>query len=867
MAFWTSNRQPDPYIELVATQTREMGTGEFARRTAAHAFERTTTGLIQEDTRIAEAEKEAGTFNDQWWVSGLTGLDLGNPKAMSQEEFKAAGYDRGGKIAYSPDMTEQRAQILAETFDRRQHESMMLDRNAAGFWRTAVGFGAGLLGNLPDPINLIPIGGATARGASMGARVARAAAEGFVGTAVADTVLLPEASRRGDNVDIGDFLLDTTFGSFFGGGIGAVGGLLHTRRVKSLSGQQADLAEALRGTGMEGGEAGRLAGGVVNVLADMPERSALIANVRQNLAGLDRVGAAKLMDKTMLALRDGENMDIARWGEELGLDIPALVTRRRQEAESSLTRARQAATPDVSELEMLVPEQSTQQEGLLASLNAGVNLEAPVRMVEAQPRFAGRSLWAVVKGPDRTALRQELVGAYDNVSTGWKINLTGSGVDHAVSSAKKSMDGMAHMEAVANLPGLIENAVLVESHADSKGQRLKAVHRMYAPLRLGDDIYAVKLTVKEAAEGMVAQIDDIHRLYDLKLEKKMPGDLRQPPDLAEASGKTGSTPGIPELRLRQLLEGVNDSEGQAFLKSLRVLSERPRLAADDVRGVVDGIAARNAAPVHVVQNVAELPESWRETAKRAEALYDPNTDTVWMVADNIESPERAAQVWAHEQIVHHGLRGMFDKEQRATVLESLWDSMGGMESRELRDIAERYGLDLDTLDGRLLAVEETLAVLAEKSKAKSLTKQEESLWRSLVEYITQALNDLLGRSGEGTLLKNADVNALLSRLGKHVLDGDNARLDRAAVTPDFRAPQPWPELDPPSLEEAARNEQTWSGREMDSVMAEAERLTQEGRAPEEDIRQSQAATAELERADTNEQAALSIVQCITASMA
>lgn len=108
---------------------------------------------------------------------------------------------------------------------------------------------------------------------------------------------------------------------------------------------------------------------------------------------------------------------------------------------------------------------------------------------------------------------------------------------------------------------------------------------------------------------------------------------------------------------------------------------------------------------------------------------------------------------------------MFDKEQRATVLESLWDSMGGMESRELRDIAERYGLDLDTLDGRLLAVEETLAALAEKSKAKSLTKQEESLWRSLVEYITQAFNDLLGRSGEGTLLKNADVNALLSRLG------------------------------------------------------------------------------------------------------
>ena len=45
---------------------------------------------------------------------------------------------------------------------------------------------------------------------------------------------------------------------------------------------------------------------------------------------------------------------------------------------------------------------------------------------------------------------------------------------------------------------------------------------MYAPMALGSDMYAVKLTVKEAQEGMVVEIEDVRKLYDLSLEKKMP---------------------------------------------------------------------------------------------------------------------------------------------------------------------------------------------------------------------------------------------------------------------------------------------------------------------------------------------------------
>lgn len=202
-------------------------------------------------------------------------------------------------------------------------------------------------------------------------------------------------------------------------------------------------------------------------------------------------------------------------------------------------------------------------------MNPGVDLDASVRVVTVRPRFEGKKLWELMKGHDKAVLRKEIVGAYVNADTGWRINLTGSGVDHAVSSAKKSMNGIAHMEAVASLPLLIESAMLVESHSDRKGQGLTAVHRMYAPMFLDGNMYAVKLTVKEAPEGMMAEIADIRRLYDVSLEKKMPGDLRQPPDLATTSGSAGSIPGTSGISLRSLLEDVNDSEGNRFFQQQR----------------------------------------------------------------------------------------------------------------------------------------------------------------------------------------------------------------------------------------------------------------------------------------------------------
>lgn len=183
-------------------------------------------------------------------------------------------------------------------------------------------------------------------------------------------------------------------------------------------------------------------------------------------------------------------------------------------------------------------------------LNEGVDLDAPVQVVTVQPRFTDKQLWEVMKGEIPAQLKKELSGTYKNTNTGWDISLSSKGIGHAISSASsRGSGGIPHMEAVANLPSLIQNAVLVESHKDGKNRGLKAVHRMYAPMQEGQHIYAVKLTVKEYPRGMVAEIEDIRKLYDLSLEAEISKDLLVTPPDTKSGALAGSV--LPTLDISE----------------------------------------------------------------------------------------------------------------------------------------------------------------------------------------------------------------------------------------------------------------------------------------------------------------------------
>ncbi|KIX12287.1 hypothetical protein [Dethiosulfatarculus sandiegensis] len=122
------------------------------------------------------------------------------------------------------------------------------------------------------------------------------------------------------------------------------------------------------------------------------------------------------------------------------------------------------------------------------------------------------------------------------------------------------------MEAVANLPLLIENAVLVETHADTKNEKgLKQVHRFFAGFQLKEKVYTAKITIKEYENSFSASLEEIFSAYDMKLEKEVPDGTRQ---LKSSKSKaTDSTPGT-SIRLRKLLEGVKDNQGEPYIDTL-----------------------------------------------------------------------------------------------------------------------------------------------------------------------------------------------------------------------------------------------------------------------------------------------------------
>ncbi len=208
-------------------------------------------------------------------------------------------------------------------------------------------------------------------------------------------------------------------------------------------------------------------------------------------------------------------------------------------------------------------------------------------------------------------------------------------------------------------------------------------------------------------------------------------------------------------------------------------TRKVKLRVSAVRGIAAKLNARaqNAAPVRVVQTAEELPAHVRELfvdqLDALEGIYDPASGTVWLVADNISDTGRAADVWAHEQIVHHGLRGLFSEGERKRILNGLWQSMGGMGNRTIRQIAEAYELNPLTADAdRLIVMEEVVAYLAGKRQSGRQDATEQSLWRKIIHAVLRAWNRLVRIvSGRASRMEYQNIDELLADLGDYIWDG------------------------------------------------------------------------------------------------
>jgi hypothetical protein len=175
-----------------------------------------------------------------------------------------------------------------------------------------------------------------------------------------------------------------------------------------------------------------------------------------------------------------------------------------------------------------------------------------------------------------------LRGAYRNNDTGWAILVARKGLEKVLSHSRRT--DVLHLRAIRSLPSLLVRAVLAESYPDRRGDLgIVAVHRRYAAARVYGQVYRVKITVKERADG--------RRFYDQSLtEIERPargGAAREPgatrlghaPSISGAAGTTHS-PGL-QISISDLLRGaIRDGDGRPFAapraaKATLVLSPTP----------------------------------------------------------------------------------------------------------------------------------------------------------------------------------------------------------------------------------------------------------------------------------------------------
>lgn len=328
-------RPADTVESQLWQETPHLSTWEFVKLTAGHTFERSTTlGIMGLDRKITQAEIAEGTADlDYGVIEDFENTMAPHAYAMAEEDWKKSEYyDK--RIQYTPDMTVTRARILKEDLARRDEEKATLARETTGIGRTALGFGAGMVATLPDPVNLISFGsGAVANTA--GQAVFRGAVSGAVSNIAASAVVLPMAQMYGEDITWKDYALDGILGGVLGGGLGVAGyGLRQLAARKGAAGvdlagaangakagEPASIRDLLLETGLDGAEADSLAEAMTSALRGSAA-DAELRDARSILGGMERADAGRLVDRVTKALADNEPLDIARFAREVGADIP-----------------------------------------------------------------------------------------------------------------------------------------------------------------------------------------------------------------------------------------------------------------------------------------------------------------------------------------------------------------------------------------------------------------------------------------------------------------------------------------------------------------------------------------------------------------
>jgi hypothetical protein len=154
--------------------------------------------------------------------------------------------------------------------------------------------------------------------------------------------------------------------------------------------------------------------------------------------------------------------------------------------------------------------------------------------------------------------------------------------------------------------------------------------------------------------------------------------------------------------------------------------------------------------LRIVQSEADLPEHLNDGQGRIRGVYDPKTDTTWLVADNLTAAD-APGVFLHELGVHAGLERMIGAEKYQEIIRQL-KAMEGLGNEAVK--AARAAIPEGTPEGA--RDDELVAYLVEKHPELPIVKR-----------IIAAIRAFLFRHGLIKNIRPEDVVALAKAAAKH----------------------------------------------------------------------------------------------------
>lgn len=245
-------------------------------------------------------------------------------------------------------------------------------------------------------------------------------------------------------------------------------------------------------------------------------------------------------------------------------------------------------------------------------------------------------------------------------------------------------------------------------------------------------------------------------------------------------------------------------------KEVPLKSESPSTGGLTVAAVNKAIVNLKAkwlgfTKIYTVQSVEDLPSYIAENGQdhsKSEGLYNPRNQVVYLIADNISSPERAAWVATHEVVGHGGLRMLKDKSVNEALnlagsnkfVRQLGDAISNNRSGILESGAEPYmefragleeaiaELSAATESGDFVALEDRYGVKVPAASRNGVIGAVARVYEAVKRFLASVMGKPVSE------VSNADVRALIGEQ-QAAVEG------RETNTPKTETKQPESETD------------------------------------------------------------------------